>query len=222
MSCLHAAFSVNSRSPILFLVDTGAAVSIIPPKFCQGIDVTQSEVMLSTVDGSPIVVYGECHTVITNKQLRRSFSWNFVVANTASPVLGADFLTANKIVVNCSECCILDMTTGLSARCTSNRSHNSVSLTYQTQTQSVTSLLEKYNSLLQPLQFTYTQVKTATTHIIDTADKQPVFAKTRQMHPEKLKAAKEEIRKLLEQGIIRPSNSSWSSPLHMVKKLDGG
>ena len=31
---------------------------------------------------------------------------------------------------------------------------------------------------------------------------------------------KEEFKKLMQQGIIRPSNSSWSSPLHMVKKAD--
>ena len=37
----------------------------------------------------------------------------------------------------------------------------------------------------------------------------------------KLQAAKEEFRQLEEGGIVRRSNSPWSSPLHMVKKSDG-
>ena len=36
--------------------------------------------------------------------------------------------------------------------------------------------------------------------------------------PDKLKVAKAEFDHMLQLGIIRPSNSSWSSPLHMVPK----
>ena len=55
-----------------------------------------------------------------------------------------------------------------------------------------------------------------TSHHIPTNSDVPVFAKPRQLTPDKLEVAKNEY--LLADGIIRPSNSPWASPLHMVKK----
>ena len=47
---------------------------------------------------------------------------------------------------------------------------------------------------------------------------QPVHSKPRRLNPDKLKIAKAEFQNMLDLGIIRPSNSPWSSPLHMVSK----
>ena len=49
----------------------------------------------------------------------------------------------------------------------------------------------------------------------------PVFARARRLNDEQLAVAKEEFKKMEELGIIRQSNSSWSSPLHMVSKPNG-
>ena len=51
---------------------------------------------------------------------------------------------------------------------------------------------------------------------------QPVSSKARRLAPEKLKIAKDEFQHMLELGIIRPSSSNWSSPLHMVPKKTAG
>ena len=50
----------------------------------------------------------------------------------------------------------------------------------------------------------------------------PVFAKPHPLDPDKLRVAKEEFSKLEAAGIIRRSDSPWLSPLHMVRKKDGG
>ncbi|KFD66916.1 hypothetical protein M514_20782 [Trichuris suis] len=50
----------------------------------------------------------------------------------------------------------------------------------------------------------------------------PVFARLRRLQPERLRIAKAHFSDLLRQGIIRPSNCSWSSPLHLVPKQEPG
>ena len=47
----------------------------------------------------------------------------------------------------------------------------------------------------------------------------PVSGRTCRPSPERLHIAQEEFTHLLELGIIRPSVSCWSSPLHMVPKI---
>jgi hypothetical protein len=48
-----------------------------------------------------------------------------------------------------------------------------------------------------------------------------VFARPRRLDPEKHRIAEEEFLALEKAGIIRRSNSPWSSPLHLVPKKDG-
>ena len=51
-----------------------------------------------TANGSPLKVHG---TKNTNLKLSgEKYLWKFVVANVAMPILGADFLIANKLSVN--------------------------------------------------------------------------------------------------------------------------
>ncbi|MFO0006913.1 MAG: hypothetical protein ACK559_37935, partial [bacterium] len=57
-------------------------------------------------------------------------------------------------------------------------------------------------------------------HFVETSGR-PVFAKARRLDPDKLKIAEAEFRSLEAAGIVRQSNSPWSSPLHMVPKADG-
>ena len=61
-----------------------------------------------------------------------------------------------------------------------------------------------------------------TTHFIDTYDKPPVFARARQLAPDKHQIAKQEIQTLMDMGVVRPSNSEWATPLHMVPKKEPG
>ena len=60
---------------------------------------------------------------------------------------------------------------------------------------------------------------TSTTHKIIT-NGYPCKAKTRPLTLDKLDAAKENFKKLLEENIIRPSDSPWSSTLMMTQKKE--
>ena len=58
-------------------------------------------------------------------------------------------------------------------------------------------------------------------HLIETTCRQPISSRYLWLDPEKLEAAKKEFAEMEAQGIESWSNSSWSSPLHMVGKADG-
>ena len=64
-------------------------------------------------------------------------------------------------------------------------------------------------------------VKHEVTHHIETTGP-PVSARPRRLAPERLRAAKQEFEHMLQLGIVRPSSSAWSSPLHMVPKKTAG
>ena len=59
-----------------------------------------------------------------------------------------------------------------------------------------------------------------TKHVIET-DCSLIYSKHRPLNPTKYDIAKREFDALLSMNIIRPSNSPWASPLHMVKKSNG-
>ena len=50
----------------------------------------------------------------------------------------------------------------------------------------------------------------------------PVYAKVRQLSPDKLTIAKHEFDEMEQTGIIRKSYSPWASPLYIVPKTGGG
>ena len=49
----------------------------------------------------------------------------------------------------------------------------------------------------------------------------PLSQLARRLAPEKLKAVKDEFQRMINNGICRPSDSPWSSPIHMTKKKNG-
>lgn len=62
--------------------------------------------------------------------------------------------------------------------------------------------------------------KTGVFHYIQTKGP-PVFASPRRLAADRLALAKNEFREMCKQGLCRPSNSAWSSPLHIVPKANG-
>ena len=58
-------------------------------------------------------------------------------------------------------------------------------------------------------------------HDIELSDYTPIKQKYRRIPPHMFDAVKEELNKLHEQGVIRPSMSPWSSPISIAVKSDG-
>ena len=63
-------------------------------------------------------------------------------------------------------------------------------------------------------------VKHGITHKIVTKG-HPVFARPRRLAPDKLGTAKREFDDMIKLGVFEPSDSEWSSALHMVPKKNG-
>ena len=58
-------------------------------------------------------------------------------------------------------------------------------------------------------------------HEIDTGSAEPVKQAARRLPPFKRDVVDRQLKELLEQGRIEPSNSPWSSPIVLAKKRDG-
>ena len=81
-------------------------------------------------------------------------------------------------------------------------------------------LLRKYPDLTKP-GGTPVEVNHNTCHYIKTTPGPPVACKPRRLAPDRLQFAKKEFETMMRLGIVRPSKSSWSSPLHLVPKGSG-
>ena len=91
---------------------------------------------------------------------------------------------------------------------------------------SISSVMDPYLLLLKSFpeittpSFSQKMPKHQVEHFIPT-EGSPVDAHARRFAPEKLAPAKAEFEAMEEMGVIRRSNSPWSSPLHVVPKKDG-
>ena len=116
-SPLFRVAAVIGTTKINLVVDTGAAVSILPPKCISGINLSPTDVKISSAGGQTIRCHGECFIEIQIPQLRRNFFWRFVVADVTVPLLGADFLSSHDLLINCRERKLLDATTNREIIC---------------------------------------------------------------------------------------------------------
>lgn len=149
--------------------------------------------------------------------LRRVHNWNFVVADVQKPIIGLDFLSHFGLLVDVRNKCLVDTITKLTINGQiSNKSYvsirtiNDVPITYH-------ELLVKYIEITRP-SGTSLPIKHNTRHFIETTPGPPVASKPRRLVQDKLIAAKKEFDNLISLEIVRPSKSSWASPLHMVPK----
>ncbi|GFV26607.1 hypothetical protein TNCV_3548721 [Trichonephila clavipes] len=58
-------------------------------------------------------------------------------------------------------------------------------------------------------------------HRIFTGDHAPIKSTSLQESPTERRIIHEEVQKMLDEGIVQPSESPWSSPIVLVRKKDG-
>ena len=94
-----------------YLIDTGAAVSVLPKSCANGISDADS-LPLVAANNSIIHTYGTCKRVV-DVGLKREYPWTFIVADVQQPIIGADFLIHYNLLVDLRSRCLRDMRTGL-------------------------------------------------------------------------------------------------------------
>jgi hypothetical protein len=225
-STFSVALRINKQT-FNFLVDTGAAVSLVSPSMLRHIPVSvrPSAVALHTADAHPLPVLGEVTLTLTSKNLRREFQWTFIVADVFQPMLGADFLSHHRLSVDCYHGQIVDNETKLASTLVPSQENPQYITPIATIPPDVppfvTDLLKNHASITSPWQITSHSSPIITLHVIETTCKQPIYSKPRRLAPDKLAVAQSEFEFLVKSGIARRSSSPWSSPLHMVPKSDG-
>ncbi|CAH8550920.1 unnamed protein product [Dicrocoelium dendriticum] len=211
-------FVRDSTTNLSFLVDTGAEVSVLP----RGMEkryLIPTGPTLQAANNTRIQTYGQ-KLLTLDLGLRRTFSFVFLIADVQRPIIGVDFLTQFGLIVDLRNRELRDSITSLTTpgRATSI---SSIGLRMTLPTNTVfTELLQQFPALYLPSNNCPAPKHEIVHHIVTRGP--PVTSRPRRLPPDKLANAKAEFEHMLRLGIVRPSNSPWSSPLHMVPKKSRG
>ncbi|GFU78561.1 retrovirus-related Pol polyprotein from transposon 17.6 [Trichonephila clavipes] len=208
-------FLLDRKSGQKFLIDSGSEICVIPPSPTMNKS-PQSNFSLFAANNTKIPAYGMVRKEL-NLGLRRPFIWTFIIADVSSPIIGADFLKHFNLLIDLKKKRLVDVETSLFTSCVfSNIVQPSILTVYANI--SFKNILSEYPDLSNPSLISKSASHGTVHHIITTGP--PVTARPKRLHPKLYDAVKVEFEFLLAQGIIRPSKSPWSFPLHVVPKSD--
>ncbi|GFT98976.1 gag-pol polyprotein [Trichonephila clavipes] len=208
-------FLLDRKSGQKFLIDSGSEICVIPPSPTMNKS-PQSNFSLFAANNTKIPAYGMVRKEL-NLGLRRPFIWTFIIADVSSPIIGADFLKHFNLLIDLQKKRLVDVETSLFTSCVFSNIVQPSILTVDANI-SFKNILSEYPDLSNPSLISKSASHGTVHHIITTGP--PVTARPRRLHPKLYDVVKVEFEFLLAQGIIRPSKSPWSSPLHVVPKSD--
>lgn len=214
-------FVTDRNSKIQFLVDTGSDLCVFPRSRLRERRAPTSY-QLTAANGSTIHTYGYTHLDL-NLGLRRSYTWRFVVADVTMPIIGVDFLSYYSLIVDCKNQKLIDNTTTLftPASLAYNTSDISSVKVHNGDSRYHILLSREFAEITRPAGTQQTTPHN-TQHHIRTTPGPPVSCTPRRLAPDKLLIAKKEFEEMMANGTARPSESAWSSPLHLAPKKDNG
>jgi hypothetical protein len=209
----------DKNTQVKFLVDTGSDVCVFPRTRVKS-SLPKRNYSLSAVNGTSISTYGII-TLPLNLGLRRNFTWNFIVADVDTAIIGTDFLAHFALSVDVKRKLLLDSGTSLTVSGYAAQAATSLSVQAISGTTIFHDLLrDEFPELTRPAGVPR-ETKHTTEHHIRTSEGPPSFARPRRLDTERLETAKAAFDQMLADGTCRPSESPWASPLHMVPKKDG-
>ena len=152
----------------------------------------------------------------------------FVVAEVSRPILGADFFSRHQLLIDVSGRRLLKLHPDGSPILSPRPAvafkpvpdKPEICGLRHTESTDFERLLHLFPSVLVSHYDPAALPAHGISHTVPTSGP-PVFARARRLAGDKLSAAKSEFQKMLNMGIIRPSKSAWSSPLHVVPKPNG-
>ena len=89
-------------------------MSVLPPSPKERLH-PRSDLTLQAVNNTPIPTFGT-RSLTLNLGLRRTFRWVFILAETSTPILGADFLRHFGLLVDLKNSKLSDSTTSLAVQ----------------------------------------------------------------------------------------------------------
>lgn len=213
-------FVTDRTTKTQFLVDTGSDLCVFP-KTALSRSRPKTGYTLYAANGTNIATYGYAHLVL-NLGLRREFSWRFIVADVTKPIIGVDFLSYYNLIVDVRNQRLIDNTTTLATPAASVTNSVTISSVKTMAGKSrYIDILREFPEITRP-PGTTRRTEHNTVHHIKTTPGPPIYCNPRRLAPDKLKIAKQEFDAMLKNGTVRPSNSPWSSPLHLAPKKENG
>ena len=211
-------FVTDLKTKVQYLVDTGSDLCVYPAKYFRGRRI-KTDYQLFAANGSIIATYGYVNLKL-DFGLRRAFDWRFVIADITKPIIGVDFLSFYNLLVDTRQHRLIDgvtlLTTTAYPVCSSIQHIKVVSGSTRYH-----QILLEYPEVTRPAGDPRKRiVKHTTQHFIRTTSGPPVHCRPRRLAPDRLRIAKQEFEDMLRAGTARRSDSSWSSPLHLVPKKD--
>ena len=214
----YAGFYVRDKlSDCLYLVDTGAFVSVYPASDEDRINPRSDGVQLVSASGGKIPTYGSREVNLSFGG--RNFSWEFTLADVRKPLLGADFLAHYSLLVDVANRRLVDehfyplSIDALSMDVDSCAPYRPCDYDF---------LFKEFPDVFRPelRQVPGLKPKHGIYHRIHTTGP-PVYSRPRRLNPEKLRAAKLSFSEMERMGLCKKGASPWASPLHLVPKSDG-
>lgn len=218
-----AAAGVNSvliaAKPVgRFLADSGSDSSILPLSYSSKCTDSPSMPLLLAANKLPLRTVGMLCMSFYLPDVKRNFTWDFIVADVIQPILGSDFLGHFGLLPDCRHQRLVD-SNALPLPMSKTRTIQRIQSVNSAHSQPLSQLLSQYSQLFKEPNAHSNCTHQVTHHILTKGP--PAFAKPRRLFGEKLKAAKEHYAKLEQQGIVYRGESPYATPLHMVPKKPG-
>jgi transposase InsO family protein len=214
-------FVTDRATKTQFLVDTGSDLCVFPRSALRDRR-AKTNYNLCAANGSDIATYGYINFNL-DFGLRRAFNWRFVVADVSKPIIGVDFLNFYHLIVDTRNKRLIDNITSISAVASFALCKDVHSVKISTGESRYHKILLEFPEITRPAGTHRTSPTPHNTlHHIRTTPGPPVSSSPRRLAPDKYKIARQEFQDMLANGTARPSESPWSSPLHLAPKKDNG